>query len=51
MLRTLLEKAKAINDSYAQGKINYLKYKALKAQVLDDVEASIYPVVSNYFIV
>ena len=51
MLRTLLEKAKQINLMYSDGRIDYVKYKAMKQQVIDDTEASILPIISNYFIV
>lgn len=51
MLRILLEKARNINLMYSNGKIDYIKYKSMKQQVIDDTEASIIPIVSNYFIV
>jgi GTP-sensing pleiotropic transcriptional regulator CodY len=51
MLRTLLEKARNINLMYSEGHIDYVKYKSMKQQVIDETEASVIPIVANYFIV
>jgi len=51
MLKYFKTLAVAINIQYAEGKIDYLKYKQMKAKVLDDVDAAILPTVANYFVV
>jgi GTP-sensing pleiotropic transcriptional regulator CodY len=51
MLNTLLTKAREINEMLSNNKIDYLKYKAMKQQVLDETDATIMPIVANYFVV